>query len=152
MAMRFPVATLCDFAQARDGVIFISSGGITRLYRPSYPAPMGAMLALVVEASRPEIAERLQVRVAVEDADGKVISQVVAGLQMNRRPNDLEKGEQIQMPLPIDLRSVPLPAAGRYLVRVSCPGIEHTETALSFAARQLESKQRPPQEPGPQDQ
>ena len=46
--MDIRVATLCDFAQVREGLLFVSSAGITRVYRESFPAPIGVMLALVL--------------------------------------------------------------------------------------------------------
>ena len=47
--MEIRVATICDFAQVRDGLLSVISAGITRVWRSQYPAPLGVMLALVFE-------------------------------------------------------------------------------------------------------
>ncbi len=48
------VIGLCDHVQVRDGLLFIVAGGITRLRRPSYPATLGAGLAVVIEFEQVE--------------------------------------------------------------------------------------------------
>ena len=75
--MRFAVATLCDFAQVREGLLFVSGGGITRANRSAFPADLGLMLALSVEVSEAELSEPLEIRVRVENEDGEQIAQVV---------------------------------------------------------------------------
>jgi len=49
MAMRITTALLCDFAQVRDGLLFVSSGAVTRLFRHDLPAPLGVMVAVVID-------------------------------------------------------------------------------------------------------
>jgi glutamate-5-semialdehyde dehydrogenase len=39
--MDVTTAMLADFAQVREGLLFVSSGGITRCYREQLPAPLG---------------------------------------------------------------------------------------------------------------
>ena len=51
--MKVSVAAICDFAQVREGLLSVISAGINRLWRPQYPAPMGAMLALIVAQPSP---------------------------------------------------------------------------------------------------
>ena len=43
--MEVTTAMLSDFAQVREGLLFVSSGGITRCYREQLPAPLGVHLA-----------------------------------------------------------------------------------------------------------
>lgn len=42
-------AILCDFAQVREGLLFVNSGGITRAFAEQLPAPLNMMLGLIVE-------------------------------------------------------------------------------------------------------
>lgn len=48
--MQLASAILCDFAQVREGLLFVSGGGITRIWRETFPAAAGVSLALVFEA------------------------------------------------------------------------------------------------------
>jgi hypothetical protein len=47
--MRICTALLCDFAQVRDNLLMVSSGAITRIYRPDLPAHLNFMVAVVIE-------------------------------------------------------------------------------------------------------
>ena len=80
--MDIRVATLCDFAQVREGLLFVSSAGITRVYRESFPAPVGVMLALVLEMSPVEAANPNKIKVRVEDADGQKLAEMVGEVQV----------------------------------------------------------------------
>ena len=43
-------AMLCDFAQVREGLLFVSSGGITRVAAPALGAPVSISVAGELEA------------------------------------------------------------------------------------------------------
>lgn len=134
--MNISVAMLCDFAQVRSGLLFISSGGVSQLHRPSYPAPLGVMLALAVEVSELEGKESFEVRVRVEDADGHALTQISGNLQVGL--TKMTPGETRQIPFALDLRPLQLPAAGRYMVRSVIPGHDVAEACLSFRATTAE--------------
>ena len=130
--MRFAVATLCDFAQVREGLLFVSGGGITRANRSAFPADLGLMLALSVEVSEAELSEPLEIRVRVENEDGEQIAQVVGVVQGSIA--GLDPGELTELPMPLDLRGVGLPEEGRYMIRVTAPGWDLGEVCMSFRA------------------
>ena len=69
--MDVTTAMLADFAQVREGLLFVSSGGITRCYREQLPAPLGVHLAIVLELDRLEAERPHEVRVVVVDEDGR---------------------------------------------------------------------------------
>lgn len=131
--MEIHVATLCDFAQVREGMLFVSSGGISVLRRTEYPAQFGVMLALLFETSKPEIEGAVEVRVSVDDADGGKVYDVAAGLQGDPGDRDFG-GAPIHLPLPFDLRGVVIPSPGRYSVNIECPGYASNSKALRFSA------------------
>ena len=129
--MQINIATLCDFAQVRAGLLFICSAGITRVGRPSFPNDMGTCLAVSLEVPSANLSDPFEVRVTVEDEDGKVAFQQVGGLQIEA---DHGPGDTIQVPLVFDLSEVVLPAQGRYMVRIALPAFPGAEKQLSFRA------------------
>ena len=48
MTPRLTTLLLCDFAQVREGLLFVSSGGISRVVQGTYPANPRLHLAMVV--------------------------------------------------------------------------------------------------------
>jgi hypothetical protein len=118
--MQVTTAVLADFVQVREGLLFVASGGITRLWRAAYPAPMHVMLAVVVELDWPDRRVVHALDLVILDEDGHRIADLRAQFQVNSEGED--PGERINTPLAIDLRAVEIPRAGRYEVRVGVDG------------------------------
>ena len=117
---RLLAATLCDFAQVRESLLFVNSAGITRLHRPYFPAPLGAMLAVVVELEPDELTMAHELSVTVKHVDSAVmVARVVCAFGFQVRPPGLEPGEASQVPMVIDLRPVALTEAGEHDIQVS---------------------------------
>lgn len=115
--MRIDVALLCDAANTRDGLLYILGGGVTRIRRPAYPAPMGLDLALRISGHQSESGTRHTLNVIVQDIDGRRHADVNATFA-TQSGSDMRPGEDITVPLPLDLRAVALPAAGEYSVEI----------------------------------
>lgn len=131
--MEIRVATLCDFAQVREGLLTVASGGITRVWRSQFPAKLGIMLALIIETTAAEAIEPREIRIRVENEDGGRLAEAAGGFQLQTVP-DHDPGEMLSLPLVLDFREVELPAAGRYQIVVD-PMTENTShTQLSFRA------------------
>jgi len=126
-------ALLCDFAQVREGVLMVSSGGITRLWRSQYPAPMGMMLALMFEVAPDQIVTAREIRIHVETEDGAKLAESIGMLQ-GVPPTNLDPGEKLMMPIVLDLREVSLPRAGRYQVVMDLERAGGVIDTLSFRA------------------
>jgi hypothetical protein len=119
--VRVDVALLCDAANVRDGLLYILGGGISRITRPTWPAPLGVDLALRICAHPSESGTTHTLNVFVQGVDG----QRHAELNMRFTPQaavGLLPGQEIQLPLPLDLRQIALPAAGEYSVEVLIDG------------------------------
>ncbi|MCY4163165.1 MAG: hypothetical protein OXE93_02960 [bacterium] len=131
--MDIRVATLCDFAQVREGLLFVSSAGITRVYRESFPAPIGVMLALVLEMSPVEAGISNKIKVRVEDADGLKLVEILGEMQV-KLGSGHDPGEMVHVPFVADFRNMKLPNPGRYQVAI-CPEVEEANpVALGFRA------------------
>ena len=62
-------AILCDFAQIREGLLFISSGGITRIATPNPPSPIAFHVGGHIEVPAIEHGNTLEVSFKVTSAD-----------------------------------------------------------------------------------
>jgi hypothetical protein len=119
-------AILCDFAQVREGLLFVSSGGVTRVFHSPahpFPRPLGLYLALAIEIGPEEIDRVHEVRVRVtRQSDLSQMGQAGAGFQPVRPPA-LQQGEALTIPLVVPLVMVPIPDFGAYDVHASPDGL-----------------------------
>ena len=129
--MEISAAFLCDFAEVREGLLMALGGGITRLWRASYPTSIDATLALLVDVPPSELNVQHNINVAIQGPDapvGEANVQFQAGAGL-----ELEAGEQVVAPIAIDLRPVSLPGPGSYSVNVSVDG--EFVRAVAFVAQ-----------------
>lgn len=117
---RLTTAILCDHAQVRGGLLFVLSGGISRLNRPELPSPIMAQLAVVMEFQPDEIALTHEIRVTVQHAETlKAIVTVTGGIQVGEVP-ELLPGEPLQVPMVIpQIAAATVEAEGAYDIRVT---------------------------------
>jgi hypothetical protein len=112
-------AILCDFAQVREGMLFVSSGGISRLYRPDQPMPLGIWLAVVLEVTADEMFAVHELRVTVSGEDGATVGSVTAGMQAPAGMQvQLNPGEPAVIPVVIPLMPIVVPGHGMYDIRI----------------------------------
>jgi hypothetical protein len=129
-------ALLCDQVQVREGLLFVLAGGITRIRRPSFPAQFGAGLAVVLELDTIE-AERLhQFELVVVGEDGDEVARVAAEIQVG--DPQVHPGENIQVPLAVDLHNAALPRPGAYELRLYVDG-NHRRTVQFWAEQPAET-------------
>lgn len=144
--MQVTAAFLCDAASVREGLLHVLGGGITRLWRQEFPAPLGVSVALLLELHRQELDRPHELNIIVMGEDGQPIAEAKGGFQAPTNPA-LEVHEGLLVPMTLDLRTASLPSAGAYTVDISVDG-EHRRS-LHFSARpasELLEQQR--QQPG----
>jgi hypothetical protein len=113
-------AFLCDFAEVRERLLFAVGGGITRLWRETFPASMEASLALLLELHQMELATRHDLQVVVQGEDGQRVGEVKGAFQMGAP--EVEVGENLLVPIALDLRPAKLPTPGSYAVEIVIDG------------------------------
>lgn len=118
--MHVAAAFLCDFAEVRERLLFALGGGITRLWRDSFPASMDSSLALLLELHQMELATRHDLQVVVQGEDGQRVGEVKGTFQMGAPEVDV--GENLLVPIALDLRPARLPAPGSYAVEIVIDG------------------------------
>src|SRR5919106_3179454 len=113
-------AFLCDFAEVRERLLFALGGGITRLWRETFPASMDASLALLLELHQMGQATGHDLQVVVQGEDGQRVGEVKGAFQMGAP--EVEVGENLLVPIALDLRPARLPAPGSYAVEIVIDG------------------------------
>lgn len=131
--MEIRVATICDFAQVREGLLSVLSAGITRVWQTQYPAPLGVMVALVFELAPGAATTPREVQFRVENADGDRLAEGVGAIQADPSPGH-DPGEMLTLPMVVDFRSLQLPAAGRYQIVIDPMSDGVDPTVLAFRA------------------
>ena len=92
--MDVTTAMLADFAQVREGLLFVASGGVTRCYRDQLPAPLGVFLATVLELDRLEAERVHEVHVVVVDEDGQQLAEIAGEIQLGATAADDQREPQ----------------------------------------------------------
>jgi hypothetical protein len=123
--MDVTTAMLADFAQVREGLLFVASGGVTRCYRDQLPAPLGVYLATVLELDRMEAEQIHQLQVVVVDEDGQELAEIAGEIQLGA--TQLMINENLNVPITFDLRNVPVEKFGSVEIRLYIAN-EHRRT------------------------
>lgn len=129
---RVASALLCDAATVREGLLHILGGGITRLHRSEFPAPMQVTLVAQVVLTPTEIQFAHDVVATIQTEDGDVVVQLNGHLAAGEPNPLLEPGESVILPLVISLDSVVVPTPGGYSIEVSVDDVH--QTSLTFRA------------------
>jgi hypothetical protein len=115
-------------------LLFVLSGGITRVMRESFPAALGTCLALMLEFDSTETGRPHQLEILVIGEDGEEVARMDAEVQVDGAAH-ARLAEQLQVPIAVDLRAAGLLRAGAYELHVYVDA-EHRRS-LQFWAEQL---------------
>ena len=127
---------LCDFAQIREGLLFVQSGGLTRLASPSFPAKFSCCVATLVWLPPTEaVAAHKMVMKVKSAATATLTATVEVALHESAAPAGLQPGEGRQIPIVTPLGAVTFPAPGEYDLQVEVD--EQFAGDISFRVVQL---------------
>ena len=119
MAAQLKALVLCDFAQVREGLLFVQSGGLTRLAAPSFPAKFPCRVAALVYSPPDEATVAHQVVMKVKSASSAlVIATINVALHETAPSAGLARGEGRLVPIVVPLDSVAFPEPGEYDLQV----------------------------------
>ncbi len=110
---------LCDFAQVREGLLFVQSGGLTRLVAPSFPAKFACHVATLVWLPPDEAGSAHEIVMKVKSAGTATLTATVkVALHETAPPAGLQPGEGRLVPIVVPLAAVTFPAPGEYDLQV----------------------------------
>ena len=113
-------ALLCDFATIREGLLHVLGGGLTRLWRPELPAPIGVALAVLIDLEPHETGIPHELTIHIFDPDDEKLAEAVAGFESrNERP---EPGEHGMAPIVINMHSASTNRYGRHAIALDLDG------------------------------
>ncbi|MDA8267940.1 MAG: hypothetical protein M0013_06145 [Actinomycetota bacterium] len=116
--MEITAAILCDFAEIREGLLFVMAGGVMRVVRPNLPGPLGLMVAGTAEIRPDQFDQIHSVTVIMKDPDAATdLARVTTALQPHRPPG-LKEGEPLVVPFVVRIGAVMLHHHGAYDVHV----------------------------------
>jgi hypothetical protein len=119
MSARVTTMVLCDFAQVRDGLLFVSSGGVSRVVAGPFPARLRLHLATVVHVTADEVdrPHRMSIKFKYPD-EATTIGGVEVNIQLNP-VGGVYPGEGVNVPQALDLSQIPFPKPGQVDVQVA---------------------------------
>ncbi len=136
--MRFNAAFLADAASVREGLLHVLGGGVARVGRPLFPAPLDCVLVAQLSIPQDELRENYQLTVTITDDEGKMASQLGATFAHSPFPVvDLAEGEDAHIPMVLPTAGMVLPHPGLYHLTISIP--EGTESDVTFYAWDLKT-------------
>jgi len=120
-------AILCDFAQVREGLLFVSSGGITRIAAAGPGAPIGFSVAGELEVLAHEAGGEHEVTFKVTVVEtSHTVWEAVLSINTSASPG-LFPGESLHVPFALPVGPFPAETFGPHDLKVS---IDNSETEL----------------------
>jgi hypothetical protein len=119
MTARLDALILCDFAQVREGLLFVQSGGLTRLVVGAFPASFPCQVAAMVYVPAHEAADAHRLVMKIKAADTAVLVATI-DVELHEAPNTngLQPGEGRQVPIVVPLDAVMFPGPGAFDLHV----------------------------------
>jgi hypothetical protein len=126
--VRLTLATLCDAATLREGLLHILGAATNTVYRPAFPAPLGANLALNFLMTQDEVGVSHNLEVKFTNQDGQESLRV--SLQLGPvTPEQLTSAhlvddDEVGIPLVLPTAAAPITGPGKHRVTVQLDGDE----------------------------
>lgn len=118
---------ICDYAQAREGLLTVCSGGITRIFVSVLPAPLPVMVASLLEFGPDDIGPIHEITWRLSRVDAaETVATGGGAVQITEVPAS-EPGELVQMPMVIDLRFIPVTSPGQYDIKLQVDSANELE-------------------------
>lgn len=111
---------LCDFAQVRENLLFVSSAGISRLYHPNAPIRPNLYVAGIVEVGPDEFDRVHELRVRVRSPQqANEVGEALIGMHPMEVSPGMKPGEAATLPFVLPLAALELAEFGPYDISVS---------------------------------
>jgi len=115
--MRLECAMVCDAVTVRDGLLHILGGGIGRIPRAGFPAPLDNDIALRLTMSPEEVKAQHKIEIRVVTGTGALAS-TVTGEFSTAIADGRPVGTDVSLNIPVSLRQVVVPGPDRYQIEI----------------------------------
>lgn len=116
---------LCDFAQVRDGLLFVSSGGITRIGASEPGAPVGFSLGGILEVLPIEDGPTHEIELKVMAVESSEVRwQAQLSINTGASPEGLFPGESLHVPFAMPVGPFPATTFGPHDLKITVNGAE----------------------------
>ncbi len=115
------IATLADAAQARQGLLFMLGGNVSRAACLNYPTSLNFDFAVVLNLLPSECDDAHRLVVTVQDSDGRKLGEVRDNVAITIT-GPIDEGERVLHPVALSLRQIAIPGPGRYTAALEVNG------------------------------
>ena len=125
-------AILCDSASVREGLLNILGGGITQLWRESYPAQFFGALAMLVSPEHSELTDSHKIQIRIMGEDGESILDQSGEFSAHLSDGTAKPGGVYAIPFVVILPPLVVPRPGNYSIHIRIDRLEMD--SLTFRA------------------
>jgi hypothetical protein len=110
---------LCDFAQVREGLLFVQSGGLTRLVSTTFPAMFNCHVAALVAVPPDEAGAAHEMVMKIKHVEtATVVASINVALHESPVPPGLLPGETRLVPVVVPMTGLSFAPEGEYDLHV----------------------------------
>jgi hypothetical protein len=120
--MKLDWALLANYAEVRDGLAFVTGGGIDTVETPQLPAVLNATILVRLLLHRTETNKQHSLELEITDEDGSTIAKVQAGVTVALN-TDLPVGWDVPSMVALNVHGLQLAKEGRYAIEISADNV-----------------------------
>jgi uncharacterized protein DUF6941 len=120
--MKLDWAMLANYAEVREGLVFVTGGGIDTVQTQQLPAVLNATILVRLLLHRTEANKQHSLELEITDEDGNTIAKVQAGVMVPVAP-DVPVGWDIPSMVALNIHGLQLAKEGRYAVEISADNV-----------------------------
>ena len=120
--MKLDWAMLANYAEVRDGLVFVTGGGIDTIQTPKLPAVLNATILVRLLLHRTEANKQHSLDLEITDEDGTTVAKVQAGVTVPVF-QDVPVGWDIPSMVALNIHGLQLAKEGRYAIEISADNV-----------------------------
>ena len=120
--MKLDWAMLANYAEVRDGLVFVTGGGIDTVQTPQLPAVLNATILVRLLLHRTEANRQHALELQINDEDGNTVAKVQAAVTVPVNP-ETPVGWDIPSMVALNIHGLHLAREGRYAIEISADNV-----------------------------
>ncbi len=120
--MKLDWAMLANYAEVRDGLTFVTGGGIDTVQTAQLPAVLNATILVRLLLHRTEAGKQHSLELEITDEDGNSVAKVQAGVSVAVNP-ETPVGWDIPSVVALNVHGLQLAKEGGYAIEISADNV-----------------------------